>query len=66
MPLNVGVTVIVAVTGPVVLFFAVKAPIFPLPLNPKPTSLVLDQLYVTIPPMVGELKAIGPPAEPAQ
>ena len=39
-----GVTVIVAVIGLLVPFAAVKAPIFPLPLRPKPTFKLLLQL----------------------
>lgn len=37
-PLAVGVTLIVAVIGAVVVFFGVNAGIFPVPLRPKPIA----------------------------
>ena len=44
-----AVTDTVAVIAALVVFNAVNAPIFPVPLNPKPTSIVLVQAYETIP-----------------
>ena len=44
LPLSIGVTFTVAVTGLILLLVAVKDPIFPVPLRPKPTSAVLVQL----------------------
>jgi hypothetical protein len=43
-PFAVAVTLTVAVTGELVVFLAVYANIFPVPLSPKPTSKVLVQL----------------------
>ena len=42
--LSMGVTVIVAVNGAKLLFVAVNAPIFPVPLRPKPIFTELFQL----------------------
>jgi hypothetical protein len=51
---NVGVTVIVAVTGAVVVFVAVKLGIFPVPDATSPMLVVLFvQLYTIVPPVVG-------------
>ena len=48
-PLNVGVTVMVAVTGEAVAFVAVNDPMLPVPLAPKPMDVVLFvQLKVVV------------------
>ena len=53
----VGVTVIVAVTGALVAFVAVKLAILPVPLAANPMLVVLFvQLYTIVPPVVGLLK----------
>ena len=59
-PFKDGVTVTVVVIGLTLLLMAVKAPILPVPFRPKPTLLVLVQLYITVPPVVGLLKLIKP------
>ena len=64
-PLAVAVTLTVAVIGLLVLFvMVVKAPMFPLLPRPKPTSVVLVQLYVA--PGVELLKLIAAPVAPLQ
>ena len=65
-PLIVAVTLTVAVTGLLVLLVAVNADMFPVPLVPKPTSAVLVQLKVAVPPVVGVLKLIAAPDAPLQ
>jgi hypothetical protein len=63
-PFAVGVTVTVAITGVVPALAAVYAVMFPLPLVPNPTSLVLVQLNVV--PDTGPLKLIAVPLAPLQ
>ena len=58
-PFTVAVTFTVATSGLLVLFVAVYAPIFPLPLRPKPTFTELVQLNVMVPPVVGLLNEIA-------
>ena len=54
---KVGVTVIVAVTGTWLLLIAVKAGILPKPAEVNPmVVLLLVQLYVTVPPVLGLVK----------
>ena len=53
-----GMTVIVAITGIVPLFTAVKGRMLPLPLAPKPMVVVLlAQVYVVVPDVFKVLKA---------
>ena len=57
---NVGVTVIVAVTGLLVGFNAMKLAILPMPAEPRPMLvLLLVQLYVVVPPVLAVLKLIA-------
>ena len=63
----VGDTVMVAVTGAVVAFAAVKLGRLPVPLAAKPMEVVLFvQAYVIVPPVVGLPKATAVEAEPVQ
>ena len=58
---KVGVTVIVAVTGAVLVLVAVKAAILPVPLAASPIDvLLLVQLYAVVPPvlLVAKLTAV--------
>ena len=62
---NVGVTVIVAITGVMVLLVATNVGIFPEPLAAMPIDGVLfSQLNVTVPPVAGLLKIIADVDEP--
>ena len=62
-----GITVIVAVSGPVVAFVVTKAAILPLPLAPRPMAVLLFvQLYIIAPPAVGLLNAIALVVAPLQ
>ena len=63
-PLAVGVTVMLAVVGDVVELVAVNGPIFPLPVVPKPTSLVDVQEKLV--PGMSPLKFIAVPGSPLQ
>jgi hypothetical protein len=55
-----GVTVTVATTGAVPVLIAVKAPISPVPLAPRPIDASLFvQLYVTVVPVFGVVKVTG-------
>ena len=60
-PFSAGVTVTVAVKALKLLLVAVKAPILPVPLMPKPTFTDLLQLSVTVPPVVGLLNVMAAP-----
>jgi hypothetical protein len=62
-----GVTVIVPVNGPFVVFVAVNAAIFPVPLAARPIAVLLFvQLYTIVPPVVGLLKATAAVEPPLQ
>ena len=55
-----GVTVTVATTGAVPVLIAVKAPISPVPLAPRPIDASLfAQLYVTVVPVFGVVNVTG-------
>src|SRR5215217_2901369 len=56
-PPPLALTLIVAVMGAFVEFVAVYAPMFPVPLVPKPTSAVLVQLNVVLPTALEKLIA---------
>ncbi len=64
---KVGVTVIVATIGLLVLFIGVKVGMFPVPeaFNPIPVVLFV-QLYVVVPPVLVVAKGIANDAVPAQ
>ena len=63
-PFAEGVTAIVAVIGDVPALFAVYAPMFPVPLVPKPT--LIDEVHEKLVPLTVPLKLIEVLAVPLQ
>ena len=65
--INVGVTVMVATTGTVVVLVAINVGIFPAPAAAKPIDGALfDQVNITLPPVAGLLNAMAAVDDPLQ